>query len=537
MSFPPPPDMSSMVYDFAQIVPSKNISWTPCYNHYTCARLEVPLDYDEPDRGTVAVAFIKLSAITQPAPNILINPGGPGQSGVGAVLTLGPQLVATLGSSYNIIGFDPRGVNNTAPIDCFPSSPRNRAIFRTLYFRETSDASDASIASQFATAEAYGSWCNKAIGGVNGTARYTGSAAVARDMLRYTEAEQRVLGLPEEEGKLWFYGLSYGTVLGVTFAAMFPDRIGRLMLDGVMDAEDYYNLQWRSNLADTDKLMERFFDDCFNAGQERCAFWGDSRDNIKSRYKNITTSLRRQPMPYWDSSDMPRIITFSDLQNAIFIALYYPVLYFPVLATVLRELENGSIATLAAVASFTLDPDPVTEASIRDGGSVIPCVDGWGRGNVTIVEAWREHAAFLRNQSVYVGASFGHNPLDCARMDVPPPPSGSYTGSIPPTANNTSAPILFLSNELDPVTPVRSAHRMSSFFPDSAVLMQNGIGHATISNPSLCTIQYMQAYLKDGSLPPPNSTCEVLERPFSQITPRARLDDIVKLPRKVVTLY
>ncbi|KAJ8508854.1 hypothetical protein ONZ45_g8924 [Pleurotus djamor] len=474
----------------------------------------VPLDYDEPDRGTAAVALIKISAATQPAPNILLNPGGPGQSGVGAILTLGPQLVATLGTSYNIIGFDPRGVNNTAPIECFPGSPRNRIVFRSLYFRDASDASDASEASQFALAEAYGNWCNKAIGGANGTARYTGSAAVARDMLRYTEAEQRALGLPETEGKLWYYGLSYGTVLGATFAAMFPDRIGRMMLDGVMDAEDYYNLQWRSNLADADRVVERFFDDCFDAGQERCAFWGNSRDDIKSRFENIIASLRERPIPYTDGSDMPRIITASELRSSILVALYQPVPLFPLLAKVLNQLENGNAALLGSLASVNLDPDPAIESSVRDAGSVIPCVDGWGRGNVTTVEAWREHAAFLRNQSVYVGASFGHNPLDCATMDVPPPPSGSYTGPIPPTASNTSAPLLFLSNELDPVTPVRSAHRMSSLFPGSAVLVQNGIGHATIANPSLCTIQYMQAYLKDGTLPPANTLCEVLERPF-----------------------
>ncbi|KAJ8514435.1 hypothetical protein ONZ45_g8045 [Pleurotus djamor] len=485
--FAPPPETPAMVYDFAQ----------------------VPLDYDDPERGTAAIALIRIAAATQPAPSLLINPGGPGGSGVQTLLTTGPIMAAAFGPNYNIIGFDPRGVNNTTPtIDCFPGAHDKRFIFRSLYFRESSNASSASVATQFANAEAYGHWCNNVIGGTgpNGTARYAGSAAVARDMLTFAEAEQRAQGLPVEEAKVWYYGISYGTVLGTTFASMFPNRVGRMVLDGVMDAEDYYHLQWRSNLADADKVVEKFFSGCYDAGKDKCAFWGPSVEDIRSRFDKVLLALQQRPLPFWNGLDMPRLVTYSDLKAIVLQALYAPLGMFPVLASILHDLENGDGTSLAMLADYNLFPEPELLARIPgDAGSVIPCVDGWGRGNVTSLEAWEEHAAFLGRQSKYVGEAFGHNPLDCATMNVPPPSSASYTGPLPPNGN-TSTPILFMSNELDPVTPIR---RMSSLFPGSVVLSQDGLGHGIMASPSNCTLQYVQAYFNNGTLPPKDTVCKV----------------------------
>ncbi|KAJ8507349.1 hypothetical protein ONZ45_g10275 [Pleurotus djamor] len=519
---------SSMIYDFNNISPSTDVSWTPCFDSFDCARFQVPLDYDDPNQGTTDLAFIRIAASTQPAPSILMNPGGPGGSGVGEILGAAPILRALLGDSYNIVYIDPRGVNNTTPnIDCFPGSPQTRDTFRTLYFREVANATSTSYATQFAYAQAYGEWCNASAGGPNGTARFAGTAAVARDMLTFIEAEARSLGQPESEAQLWYYAYSYGTVLGATFAAMYPNRIGRMVLDSVMDTEDYYLLQWRRNLFDADAVMERFFTDCSAAGEDGCAFWGPNATDVRSRFDSILASLKEQPLPVSvPLGAMPMIATYADLKQLLRRYVYFPLAYYPTLAGIMHDLENGNGTSLLINAGVYFGPLPERAAwAAGDAGSIIPCVDGWGRSNLT-VEGWQEQAEFLINQSRYIGDAWGHIPLDCISMDVPPPASGRYNGYLPTSAANTSFPIMFVNNDLDPVTPLRkfvhplvicvafadqprSARRMSSVFGDSVVVSQNGIGHVTfLSNPSNCTTQLVQAYL-NGTVPAANSTCEV----------------------------
>lgn len=347
----------------------------------------------------------------------------------------GEQLAAAYGTQYNYIGFDPRSVNNSGPvIDCFPGDPETRNNFHTMYSRGVPDASSTSLANQYYRAQAYGHWCSDVVGGPNGNGSYVSTPLVARDMLSYIEAEKRAAGEPETEAKLWYYGFSYGTVLGATFASMFPDRVGRMVLDGVVDAEDYYNLQWKDNLLQADQAVESFFKLCHQAGPQNCSFYAESPEKIQERFDNLLEKIKETPVPVWDRArtQMPQLAIYEDLKVFLWKSLYAPYLSFPLLADVLAALErgDGTLLLIGAGVSLGYKKQDLSWSS-EDAATAIRCSDGYGKGNLSTLQAYKDYVEFLMDQSHYIGDAWSYLPLDCISLDCEPPASGRFSGSFP----------------------------------------------------------------------------------------------------------
>ncbi|KAL4755014.1 hypothetical protein BDW72DRAFT_189625 [Aspergillus terricola var. indicus] len=180
--------------DWSSLPPSSEIHWVPCFQNYSCARLEVPLDCGDPSRGVTAITFLQLSATnaTSNTRSLLINPGGPGGSGIESVYSEGPELAGILQGQHNIVGFDPRGVGLSGPS-----------------YPEIYNASSTAAGRQFAAAEIFGDACGSTVGGSNGSAAFANTPAVARDMLSFVEAEQKQRLTKNEsvneQAKLWYY--------------------------------------------------------------------------------------------------------------------------------------------------------------------------------------------------------------------------------------------------------------------------------------------------------------------------------------------
>ncbi|KAK7022930.1 hypothetical protein VNI00_016820 [Paramarasmius palmivorus] len=250
---------------WASIEPTKELAWRPCYDtvgSFECGRLQVPLNYSDPDGQSAAIALIRIKAnVSSDSPEyrgpVLYNPGGPGGSGVDDLLVYGKRLAKTVGPEFDILSFDPRGQNSS---------------------------------SQYVS----NIWARSKIEGILAEERladvlpHIQTDHTARDMLRINEAHGRE--------KIQYWGISYffqdtATVLGATFAAMFPDKVERLVIDGVVDvANDYYTAQWREMLLDADKALQWFFKDCHAAGPELCAFYDESPEAIRSQTEQ-TASL------------------------------------------------------------------------------------------------------------------------------------------------------------------------------------------------------------------------------------------------------
>ena len=141
----------------------------------------------------------------------------------------------------------------------------------------------------------------------------------------------------DTKGKLVYWGFSYGTLLGATFAAMFPDRVGRVILDGVVDADYYVAPIWEESLLDTDKIMTSFFYFCHKAGKN-CALYrdGDSESDVQARYQETIDDLKRNPIKGVNPSTLtPTVITHDTLKFFIFQLFYSPIATFPMMAQIL----------------------------------------------------------------------------------------------------------------------------------------------------------------------------------------------------------
>ncbi|UKZ73259.1 hypothetical protein TrVFT333_000902 [Trichoderma virens FT-333] len=466
-----------MVYGFDTIKPSANLTWTPCFDDFTCARLELPLDYSNKSIGTTSIAFIKLAGknASVESPSIIINPGGPGGSGVD--LLLSNQAIATqmFGEQYNLVSFDPRGVNNSGPsLDCFSGNPEARMAFNRLHRTGVTNISSTSLEEQYYSSSIYGDWCNDAVENGSPHGYYVTTPAVAHDLLTFIEAEAELAGQPPSDAKLWLYGISYGTVIGSTFASMFPDRVGRMILDGVMNADQYYDNDWRDNVDQMDEAMEKFSSFCHSAGPESCSFWGPTPANITARMDGIIQKLQNHPVPVSEvqSRGLPTLVTYSDLKALFVNTLYVPIASFPVMADILHQLEQGNVTALVGM----FDGSGIAS----DAGFVIQCADSYRRNRLTTIEEFKSYVEYTVSKSKYIGDIYPIfvDRILCRSFRPQLPDSMVAQGPINGLGRPTSFPILFASNTIDPITPLKSARKMSSQFPGSVLLLQEAVGAA-----------------------------------------------------------
>ncbi|RAH40457.1 alpha/beta-hydrolase [Aspergillus brunneoviolaceus CBS 621.78] len=491
----------AMVYGFDNIEPSANLTWTPCFDAFGCSRLEVPLDYANRSLGTTSIAFIKLAGknATVESPSIVLIPGGPGGSGVDLLLTYQTLVGQIFGEQYNFVSFDPRGVNNSGlHLDCFSGDAEARSAFYRLHRTGATNVSSISFEEQYYSSSIYGEWCNNAVGNKSPHAYYVTTPAVAHDLLTFTEAEAEVAGQSPSAAKLWCYSISYGTVIGSTFASMFPDRVGRMVLDGVLNAEQYYNNYWTDNVDQMDEAMETFSTFCHSAGPAKCSFWGPTSANITARMGGIIRQLQNHPVPLSGVGDpdlLPTMVIYSDLKTLFLNTLYTPLASFPSMADILHEAEKGNFSALAGMYDQS--------NSITDARLAITCTDSYRRNKLITIEEFRTWAEYTISNSKYIG-------------DIYPI---YLEGDISALKTPTSFPILFASNTIDPITPLISARKVSSRFAGSVLLMQEAVGHTVIDQgASDCYFGKIQAYFQ-GIVPSANTTCPRQYAPFIDASP------------------
>ncbi|KAF7183976.1 hypothetical protein CNMCM7691_004466 [Aspergillus felis] len=370
------------------------------FENVTAPKLEVPLDYSNTGLGTTSIAFIKLAGknATAESPSIVINPGGPGGSGVDLLLMYRTVAGQMFGEHYNFVSFDPRGVNNSdLRLDCFSGKSEARLAFRRLHSTGATNISSTSLEEQYYSSSIYGEWCNNAVDNESPHAYYVTTPAVAHDLLTFIEAEAEVAGQSPADAKLWCYGVSYGTVIGSTFASMFPDRVGRMILDGVVNAEQYYNNEWRDNVDQMDEAMKQFSSFCHSAGPGKCSFWGPTPANITARLDGILHQLQNHPVPVSgvQNRDLPTLVTYSDLKALFLNTIYAPLKNFPVMADILRQLERGDVSALAGMFDGL--------NSISDARLAIQCADSYRRNRLTTMEEFQSYVGYTISKSKYIG--------------------------------------------------------------------------------------------------------------------------------------
>ncbi|KAG7087678.1 hypothetical protein E1B28_013626 [Marasmius oreades] len=517
-------------FDWDAVQPSDTLDWGQCYTDFQCARFNVPLNYSDESVGSAVLAMIRLpSNLSSNDPNyrgpILFNPGGPGGSGVDALVGFGKDALSSLvGPEFDFVSFDPRGVGRTTPqVDLF-SSENEKALWN-LNNPDLNSLNGTGIVDAIPRL-----WAQFQILGqlvedhdTSISLAHLTTDNVARDMLRIVEAHNRT--------KIIYYGVSYGTALGATFAAMFPDRIERMILDGVLDASSYYSGDWSAQFTDADKSLQLFFDGCFEVGSDKCPFHDSSPEKIKQNVLDLLESVRLKPVPVYEGPTSPYgIIDYAGLKTALQVATRQPYLgatSFLRLAQGLADLQragNGSIIfsflgqeVYGRYTNISALNAPASIEREREAVIAISCTD-----MQEITDKPADLFAYferVKGISMFVDTLLPIR-TRCSGWKIHP---DHFTG---PITANTSFPILFIGNTADPVTPLASAKAMSAKFPGSVVFAQDSGGHTSLAAPSACTVGRMREYLLSGRLPEADSVCPIdvklFEAPQSAVIPVRR---------------
>ncbi|KAH8655858.1 Alpha/Beta hydrolase protein [Xylariales sp. PMI_506] len=499
------------------IAPSRELAWHSCYDGvYECARLDVPMDWLDPsDDQRVTLAVIKLPAADREDYRgpVFFNPGGPGGSGVHAMKDRGREIQRIIGRNYDLIAWDPRGIAASVPrIDCWGGSAEKAQLWAARDVGVVG-AHPGTLNDAFARAVAYSQVCEQSAEGSD-LLRHIGTPSNARDLLELVDLTGA--------GKLRYWGFSYGTLLGGTFASLWPERVERLVSDGNVDYREWY-LQTHVNfLRDADNVMAAFYDFCSSVGPARCAFHEEDPALIKHRLAELLETIRLSPIIVpisLDGPDMPRLITWSDMKQFINSALYQPIFIWPKFAEILAALEagnglpfyklrGGNQSTSSICSGEPVDPrTPLTAENTDDSTAAVMCSDRVLLSHT--VDDLSKVAQYYDELSSTTGAVNMFWPLGCVGRVLRP--KWEFSG---PFEGNTSHPILYINNMADNITPLASARNNSQGFPSSVLLVQNSYGHTTLAAASSCTAGYIRAYFQTGELPTPGTHCEPDHHPF-----------------------
>ncbi|PPQ71711.1 hypothetical protein CVT26_007628 [Gymnopilus dilepis] len=472
-------------FNWTSIPGSTNLSWVDCYTApLQCTRLNVPFNYSDTSAGEATLALIRVPSTLNGTADyrgpVLFNPGGPGVSGVDFVVQLGSLIAQAIGPQFDLVSFDPRGIENSVPPVSFFLSDAERQAFDLGPGATDATATPDALPRQWAHFQVFGHLAHDRQADF---LPHVTTDNVARDMMTIVQAHG------QENIRYW--GISYGSVLGATFASMFPDKIERIIIDGVLDMEGYYKTDWALELLDTDKVFQAFIDGCFKAGPGACAFYDKSTDAIEKNISDLFKKVHAQPIPaYAPSLPMYGYVDHAVLKNAFFSAFYTPFSSFAPLAQGLAELQQGNGSTLFQIAT------PHTSEVV----SAVACGDG--EAVTDDPAALQKYFSANKHISKFFSEVVGIRTM-CSGWPFHP---NNFKG---PIGGNTSFPMMLIGNTADPVTPVALAMKTSKSFPGSVVLTQDSPGHTSFTSPSECTLGHVQQYFVNGTLPPAGTVCPV----------------------------
>ena len=538
--------LQSPKFSWSLLPPSPNLIWHSCYtnpnpsnldqqplypsSHQTripsCARLTLPLDYHNASNPhNVSLAIMKFSpseSNSSKRSTIVMSLGGAGNSRIqedlpmienGFLDTLDPE------QEYDFLVFDNRGFGYSQPsARCFGSvwegnvfDERANDLGGVLSTKGRKDNVENGLNARIAAAKAKGRLCGGIVEDKNADIRrYMSTAYAARDILSILQ-KLETQNEESEPMKLNYIGMSYGTMPGLTFASLYPERVSRMILDGPVNGNDWVGKWQMAHVKDADEVWYTFFTDCFSA-LESCPLYraGDTvASDIKKRVDAVLDDLRASPR-YTVAVGDARLITYRDVRLAIYWANMVPMIGFPPLARIVDELMRGyTNVTLAPFVSSGPEntgeeDEDVLAASNVDAGAAINCGDEEDISDVSLGE-FEKYLKALEGQSKQAGFFQAERRLRCLGWPRSLRPAWRFTGPFTSvsTESNVSVPILFMNNMLDPMTPISNAYEMGKGFPGSVVVEQKARGHCALVDtvPSEGILEVLKSYLRDGILP------------------------------------
>lgn len=475
-----------------------DLQWSTCYRDvtaqtgtaYECTQVNVPIDHDSPKGPAISLALVRIPAsdTENRVGSLFLNPGGPGGSGVEFALFFGPfapVLWGPVADQYDIIGFDPRGILRSTPLRCFGNLNQAFQVFPPFPFPATED--------EIPLFERGDNLLNdKCVQRGNKVLEHMSTANVARDLDLLREA----VG----DEYLNYVGLSYGSMLGQTYANLFPNRVRALVIDGVLDPIAWANVgsdvpfstALRSDVGALDTLDE-FFRQCDMAAAGNCAF----APNASDRFDDLLDRLRSAPILLTDpmtGDTFPYLYSF--LIGDVLGALYDPGA-FPELAEFLALLESSPDAAALGFARAALfDSEGFVNKrgfpnypNFVEGFPGVACSDAESPDGAH--QTWFDAGKQATEDFGIFGEIWTWASQPCtvwSSFDA-----DAYRG---PFTADTANPVLVIGNLYDPATAYSGAQQARNLLPNSALLSVDEPGHTSLGL-SLCAGALTGLYLAD----------------------------------------
>lgn len=455
----------------------KPARWTDCGGGFSCAEIRVPRDYAAPTEGYLNISIIRTAA-TKPAKRIgslLVNPGGPGASGVEFVresLAIFPKEIR---ERFDIVGFDPRGVNSSTAIRCIDNLDGHDAL-------DPSPDDPAELEALVDSAHVYADACASRN---DTTLAYLSTDAVARDM----DLIRSAVG---DEG-LTYLGFSYGTSIGARYAELFPTHIRAMTLDGAIDP----SLDLEGIRAGQAKAFEgalnRFLKDC--AKRTSCAFH-ENGNSVKA-FDTLMASIDREPLPAIRLQD-PRLVGSGLAWYAVLGSLYSKS-YWPILATALELAKQGDGSLMLVISDPFRGRKPNgSYSNLQDAYTANICLDYPAPTDVATYTGW---ARQLTSVAPHFAEMIAYNDLICAFWSVP------AQGRPHAVSAPDAPPIVIVGSTGDPATPYAWSKALASQLESSVLITREGEGHTGYAD-SACVEKAVDAYLLELKPPKDGLTCQ-----------------------------
>jgi pimeloyl-ACP methyl ester carboxylesterase/flavin reductase (DIM6/NTAB) family NADH-FMN oxidoreductase RutF len=397
------------------------VTWAACGPQLECASVPVPLDWARPNGPRIALAVARhlASRPEQRIGSLFVDPGGPGDSGVAMVAERGEALDAMTGGRGDVVGWDIRGgAGASAPVSCFADAGERANFWDGLPVPTTRAEQRRYLAKTIELAQRCGTR--------NGVLAHISTADTARDL----DHLRQVVG----DRQLSYFGESYGTLIGQTYANLFPRRVRAMALDGVVDPVPVVagtEAVLARSLADTDRVFRRFLALCEAAGPDRCALAGHGP--VAARVYRLLDRLRQGPLPA-PSATPPGELTYGEALTALkFEGLPKPA-QWPLAAVVLEAAIQGDGSAIEDIAAGATSDQ--ARMLLQEQGTALICADSPAHHPAS---AWPRVVDRLEAVSRVGGPVLGWINASCASWPPPAPTATPAPGTLPPGIRSWSS--------------------------------------------------------------------------------------------------
>ncbi|MHB1172691.1 MAG: alpha/beta hydrolase [Lacisediminihabitans sp.] len=460
---------------------TQNLRWKSCEGgNFQCAAATAPLDWKNPARSSITLALIRHVATGVRLGSLLVNPGGPGASGYDFIRdSLNYAVDSRLEGSYDIIGFDPRGVGRSSAVKCYQNPAAMDAFLYDLSPHPY--GSDAWIADQQAASAKFGQECLKYTGDLLG---FVDTVSAARDL----DLLRAILG----DKKLNYLGYSYGTLLGATDAELYPHNTGRLVFDGAVDPATTDFEVTATQAQGFESALRAYLTDCLTGA--KCPFKG-TVDAAMKQIRALLDSLDVSPLRGSDG----RQVGSGTMFNAIILPLYSKT-NWKYLSDLFTGVMRGNADYALQLSDSYYDrksngtyADNKTEAFIA-----INCLD---YTSTSTTASLRPEAAELARLAPVLGPQMSYGGTSCAQWPFPP------TRDRGPIAAKGSGPIVVVGTTNDPATPYVWAETVATTLQNGHLVTYKGEGHTAYNKSNSCVNNAVDSFLIDGTVPKTDPMC------------------------------